>query len=321
MTENTNPEMDNEIGQLSQREIAIRTAAKTMYVDEGHPEPKRKIVGFWDVVNMFGLEVVLRIASTIGAALVSATAVGAVMEIMMNQLLTVFHAQTDAVASTKGIFYWSMLAFEGGLMAGGMTDGRKNTSLSGSRWTKIAGFGVTFTAGLMRSLTLIQNPGVEFWVALLFGLVVAAAGPLISYYGSENFGHILQEIQNYQEVLDRKWKEELEDFTKGFRTEYPRIAKQVYGEDRRLRVKYEDEGSPSPTPIEQVRPNFRAELKSLIIARGLTPVQIGDTNQGALVTASTFWGEIGLNRKEKENARKYLNQFREDYAVHPENWK
>jgi hypothetical protein len=302
-----------EIQQLSEQEIRRMEAAQAMFVQQGNPLPKRRMVNAWDVISIFGLEVVLRIASTVGAALVSATAVGAVMEITVKKLLQAFQATTDV--GTSGIFYWSMLAFEGGLMASGMTAGRKNGKLNDSDWALYAGFAVTITAGLLRSLTLLGNPNVEFWLSLLFGLVVGAAGPIISYYGSENFGHILEEIRVLQNIFDSQWKGDLEEWRKRFEATFPRIAKQVFNVDRRRKVRYEDEESPRPEPKQPEHPaveNLRALVKSYLKQMGINPSQVGDKKKGALISPSEIADALQLVGSQRDDVRKYNSQFKKD---------
>jgi hypothetical protein len=282
----------NEIQDQSSRELQRRSDARQMYIEDGHPEPERKMVSFGDIVSIFGLEVILRVASTIGAALVSATAVGAVMEITVFKLVEAFAAQTDV--SNRGIFYWSMLAFEGGLMASGMTAGRKNENISDSNWVTWAGFGVTITAGLLRSLTLLGSQNVEFGLSLLFGIVVGIAGPVISFYGSENFGYILKEIKNLQAKFDTEWQDILTEWANGFRAEYPRIAKQVYGEDRRLRVSFSDNGH---EPQQKANFSVQPKVKEWLELHSISPHAVG-TKPGDLVSpqqiAEEIADEVGL---------------------------
>ena len=306
---------NQDIEVLSQQEMQRVNAAKEIFIQDGNPYPERRIVNFWDIVGIFGIEIVLRILSTTGAALVSATAVGAVMEITVVKMLQVFSAQTDAV-NTYGIFYWSMLAFEGGLMASGMTAGRKNGTLKNSSWATVAGFAVTVTAGLLRSLTLLNNPGMEFILAIIFGLVVGVAGPVISYYGSENFGYILKEIQKLQSVFDKEWKSRIQEWGTQFKHAYPRIAKQVFGQDRRLGVRYEDDehkngSNPEPKPQEPKK-NLRALVKGYLKENAISPSQVGDKAKGGLMEPSEIADSLSLIGSDRDAVRTYMGQFRKE---------
>lgn len=321
MEEQLNPNQG--IMEINQQELVRLEGARQQFVLMGNTIPERRMVSFGDIVSKFGVEVILRVLSTMGAALVSATAVGAVMQLTDQKLRGAFAAETDSVGS--GIFWWSMLAFEGTLMAAGLGKGRKNTGISDSWAPVIAGGVVTVVGGFLRSLTLTNNAGWELFAAWIFAVAVAIAGPVVSFFGSENVGFILQEIQALQDIYDQEWEAQKADWEDRFERFYARFAKQVHGVDRRRKARFEDQ-QPQQVPQQQEEeeensfPNLRGTLWQFLVDNQIDPRQVGDTTKGAAYSPAQIAHLMGItNKRDKDSVRKYVNQFRQKLTKEEEN--
>ena len=305
--------MNNDtIVEIGEEEAQRILQAKRSYVVLGNIEPPRKTVKFKDYLARYGLEIIFIIVSTIGAALVSATRVGSLMEITQRNLsaafLRVAQGQEVVNPTTYGMFYWSMLAFEGSLVAAGLSAGRKKSGITISSWGVAMGFLVTISAGFLSSLTLIEgSSGVELFIAIIFALVSGIGGPIIAFFGSENLGFTMKEMQKLQEEWDTEWKERVRVWSMGLQAYYQRSANQIFGVDRKKqRTTSDDQPKPTIDDKDSVMGTVRDYLKQ----SGILPSQVG---KNGIITVARINDELKItNPTTKNNVSVYISGFRNE---------
>lgn len=317
---------------VSRQEIEMLENGRRLYELQGRRKPVLRIaperkVTKDDVKARFGLDIALVIISTLGAAYLSAVRVGSIMEIaQMNLATTYLQGQTTSLVTNSLVFWASMFAFEGSLVGYGLHEGRRQEGIRISQTAIFTAFAVTILAGFLASLTLVDAGQLERGIAFVFAGVSGVAASFIAYFGAKNGGFIMQEIESMQAQYDQtreelqrsydlEYAQHMDIWEREFQAAWPRIAKQVYGQDRRRRVSWDNGNGhhDDDETIEEPRiPNLRASIKAYMKQSGVFPSQVGDPLKGFPFSPASIAEGMGLVGKDRDSVRKYMPKWKED---------
>lgn len=178
--------------------------------------PTKEDLSFWRIA---GLESSLFVLSAVGAAFGSAIRTGGLFWLLETLLFAKFglDEKYSFFGDTLGLFsmVFSLLAFEGFLLAHGLAKGRESGKIETSKTGIFVSMLTVIAAGIFSSFGIVDlsdEASVYFNVAL--ALITGVAFGLVAYYSSENFGFILNNVTSKRNKIlsnhqkdDSKWRE------------------------------------------------------------------------------------------------------------------
>lgn len=171
--------------------------------------PTEQELSFW---NIAGLESSLFVMSGIGSAILSAIRTGGLFWILEVLLFSKF--DIPSLSWLGGIFGFlsmasALMAFEGFLLAYGLTKGKESGKMEVSKTGLIISITTVVAAGIFSSFSIVTIS--ESWQAvmnIILALITGAASALVAYFSSENFGFILNHINAKRTEIRKKHQDE-----------------------------------------------------------------------------------------------------------------
>ncbi len=168
--------------------------------------PTADELSFWKIA---GLESSLFVVSAIGSAILSAIRTGGLFWLLEELLFQKF----EALSWASGIFGFAsmvaaLMAFEGFLLAYGLTKGKESGKMEVSRTGLIVSLVTVMAAGIFSSFSIVTvSDGWQAFMNILLALITGGASAMVAYFSSENLGFILNHINaKRQEVQDQHQK-------------------------------------------------------------------------------------------------------------------
>jgi hypothetical protein len=193
MTEEVNDNVYESI--LSQDGEAIEAYLKNIY-RKSVPEPEAPTsddLSFWKIA---GLESSMFVLSAIGAAILSAIRTGGLFYILEIKLIEKFEID-PLFGNIFGVISMitALLAFEGFLLAFGLTRGKESGRLEVSRVGMVLSLITIVGAGVFSSFSIVSvTDGFQSFMNILLALITGSASAFIAFYAAENLGFILNHV-------------------------------------------------------------------------------------------------------------------------------
>ena len=305
---------DNQIKEIEAEETAMVETAKVVYIEKGNPEPIEEKVTLGKILSTYGPESVFQMISLAGSAYVSSLRVGILMEITQYNLIKKYSLSDIGVTFTGSVaaMRWAaMAAFEGALLAGGFYVGARLMERKHAPWVNWVALAVTVFGGALSSLTLLPNGDtLTQAVAWVFAVVSSVGAPLVVLYMAENAGFLWKEIINLQKKFHEEWLETHEEWKKGFNQEYPYLAAQLFGVERRRKLQKFDEGE-APTSEQSNGSGLTERVRQHLKLSGILPSQVGDGSQYRM-RAIAIADELKLVGKDREHIRQSILRLKRE---------
>jgi len=159
------------------------------------PEPpSREDLSFW---NIAGLESSLFTLSAIGAAILSAIRTGGLFYILEVLLIASFN-----IDNRIGSFFgWTsmitaLLAFEGFLLAYGLTEGRKSGKQEVSKHGLWISMITVVAVGIFSSFSIVSvTSEVQTGMNIFLALITGGASAFVAFFSTKNLGYILNHVR------------------------------------------------------------------------------------------------------------------------------
>ena len=150
--------------------------------------PTEEDLSFWTIA---GLESSLFVLSAVGAAVLSAVRTGGLFWLLETLLFAKFGTDYQAGGNILGFVSMvaSLLAFEGFLLAFGLTKGRESGKMEVSKIGLNVSMVTVIAAGIFSSFSIVTltNAQQQF-MDIVLALITGGASALVAFYSSENFG-------------------------------------------------------------------------------------------------------------------------------------
>ena len=155
--------------------------------------PSGKEMSFWRIA---GLESSIFVLSAIGAAVLSAIRTGGLFYILEVKLIQKF-AIASWFGQTFGLISMaaSLLAFEGFILAYGLTKGKESGRITISKFGLIISLLTIVAAGIFSSFSIVSvSQTMSNGISIVLALITGGAAAGVAFFSSENFGFILNHV-------------------------------------------------------------------------------------------------------------------------------
>ena len=183
---------------------AIDAYIENIYLKSVPPPqaPTSEELSFWVIA---GLEASLFVLSAVGAAILSAIRTGGLFYILEVKLIEKF-----GLDKTFGSFLGfismvtALLAFEGFLLAYGLTKGKESGKIQVSKTGLGVSLATVMLVGIFSSFSIVSvTNGWQSFMDILIALSTGAASSLVAFYSSENLGFILNHVRTKRNEITK----------------------------------------------------------------------------------------------------------------------
>lgn len=161
-------------------------------VPEPQPPTKQEL-SFWKIA---GIESSLFVLSAVGAAVLSAIRTGGLFYILEVKLIEKFKLNSILGNSLGGLsMITALLAFEGFLIAYGLTKGKESGKIQVSKTGMTVSIATIIMAGIFSSFSIVSvTDDFQMFMNILLALITGSASAIVAFYSSENLGFILNHV-------------------------------------------------------------------------------------------------------------------------------